>query len=104
MCLCTSCNLQRLCSNRAAIRVNLLNYWEKLIDQMPLFAGILQAPETSSKLSHCFHTAEVAGSIPASPTPVKYCPPLLVLNRTYPHLIHNTWGLISTGGQDVVVG
>jgi hypothetical protein len=33
-----------------------------------LFAGVLQAPERPSKPSHCFHTAEVAGSIPASPT------------------------------------
>jgi hypothetical protein len=29
---------------------------------------------------------------------------VLVLNGTYPHLIHNIWGLISTGGQDVAVG
>ena len=33
------------------------------MSQIPLFAGILQAPETSSKLPHCLHTAEVAGSI-----------------------------------------
>src|SRR5919112_1785431 len=32
------------------------------------FAGILQAPEIPSKLSCCLHTAEVAGSNPASPT------------------------------------
>jgi hypothetical protein len=38
---------------------------------MPLFTGILQSPETFCKLSHCFHTAEIAGSIPASPT-LKY--------------------------------
>src|ERR687893_56863 len=36
---------------------------------MRLFAGILQAPETSSNLSRCLHTAEVAGSKPASPIP-----------------------------------
>ena len=35
---------------------------------MPLFAAILQAPEILRKLLLCFHTAEVAGSIPASPT------------------------------------
>src|SRR5918993_1204055 len=35
---------------------------------MPIFAGILHAPETSSKLSHCLHTGGVAGSNPASPT------------------------------------
>ena len=35
---------------------------------MSLFAGILQGPGTSSKLSYCLHTAEVAGSNPASPT------------------------------------
>jgi hypothetical protein len=35
---------------------------------MPYFAGILQAPVTFSKLSCCLHTAEVAGSNPASPT------------------------------------
>jgi hypothetical protein len=29
----------------------------------------LQALEGSSKLSRCFHTAEAAGSNPASPTP-----------------------------------
>jgi hypothetical protein len=28
----------------------------------------LQAPERFSKPSHCFHMAEDAGSIPASPT------------------------------------
>jgi hypothetical protein len=33
-----------------------------------VFAGILQAPETSTRLSHCLHTAEDAGSNPASPT------------------------------------
>src|SRR5918997_3178238 len=38
------------------------------MDQIPLFAGILQAPETSSKPSRCLHTAEAAGSNPASPT------------------------------------
>src|SRR5215208_2741602 len=43
-------------------------YAEKL-----LFAGILQAWETSSKLSYCLHTAEDAGSIPASPTQKKRC-------------------------------
>ena len=32
------------------------------------FGRRLQAPEISSKLSCCLHTAEDAGSIPASPT------------------------------------
>src|SRR5688572_28875742 len=32
------------------------------------FAGILQSPDTSSNLSCCLHTAEVAGSNPALPT------------------------------------
>jgi hypothetical protein len=33
-----------------------------------VFAGILQSPETSSKVSCSLHTAKVAGSNPASPT------------------------------------
>ena len=37
------------------------------MDRMSLFAGILHTPETPCKLTHCLHTAEVAGSIPASP-------------------------------------
>jgi hypothetical protein len=36
------------------------------------FPVILQAPETSSKPSRCLHTAEIAGSKPASPT-LKIC-------------------------------
>src|SRR5215212_7941941 len=39
-----------------------------ITEQMSLFAGALQALEISSKVLCCFHTAEVAGSIPASPT------------------------------------
>jgi hypothetical protein len=35
---------------------------------MRLFAGVLQSPELFRKLSRCLHTAEVAGSKPASPT------------------------------------
>jgi hypothetical protein len=33
------------------------------------FTGFLQAPETSGNPSYCLHTAGVAGSNPASPTP-----------------------------------
>jgi hypothetical protein len=44
------------------------NVWKGVDAKIRQFAGILQAPETFSKLSHCFHTAEVAGSNPASPT------------------------------------
>jgi hypothetical protein len=41
---------------------------KSFIDKIPLFAGILQTQETSSKASRCLNTAEVAGSNPASST------------------------------------
>jgi hypothetical protein len=68
------------------------------------FAGLWQAPETSSKLSHCFHTAEVAGSNPASPT-TKY---LQIVGKFEPPIFE--WGLFTAtvlqrgrrAGRDVV--
>src|SRR5918997_3558379 len=50
---------------------------------MPLFAAILHGPESSSKLSDCFHTAEVAGSNPASPT-LKIQPALSLRHNVSP--------------------
>src|SRR5919112_315114 len=41
---------------------------KSIIDQIPLFAGILQATETSSKVSYFFDAEEVSGSNPLSPT------------------------------------
>src|SRR5215212_2188413 len=41
---------------------------KRVKDQILRFAGMLQAPESFSKVSRCLHTAEVAGSSPASPT------------------------------------
>jgi hypothetical protein len=62
---CNSVTVAYLCSNPS-------KYPEKSRKtsktQIPLFAGILQSLETSSKLSYCLHTAEAAGSNPASPT------------------------------------
>ena len=57
--------------------------------RISIIAGILQSPESSSKLSCCLHTAEVAGSNPASPTK-KYLqmaekckPPVFVSGAVY---------------------
>src|SRR5215218_630805 len=35
---------------------------------MPIFAGVLQPPEISSKISHCLCMAEARGSIPLGST------------------------------------
>jgi hypothetical protein len=56
---------RRVCSNRAATQVNLLKCWEMCHRRITM---ICRNFASSSNLSCCLHTAEVAGSSPASPT------------------------------------
>jgi hypothetical protein len=69
-----------------------------LFAEISVFAGILQAPQTSSKLSYCRHTAEVAGSNPVSPAnedfPYDYARlPLAVCSG----MLRPNWGMLQVG-------